>query len=108
MVNRDGRYSMREVAREAGVSLETVWRWTLRGVKGRRLHSFLVGGRRYVARIELEKFLGDDGGQTTDARANRNERATCAGAILESMGVVGKHGREKVSTLAATSRGRES
>ncbi|MEO2046022.1 MAG: DUF1580 domain-containing protein [Pirellulales bacterium] len=30
-------------------SLRTVWRWMQRGVKGHRLESVLIGGRRYTS-----------------------------------------------------------
>lgn len=46
-----------EVAKELGVSLSTVWRWHLTGVKKHKLDSQLIGGRRFVTRSQLDIFL---------------------------------------------------
>jgi len=51
------RYSMATAARETGVHVATVWRWYLRGVRGRRLTTVMIGGRRYVLAHDLEEFL---------------------------------------------------
>ena len=51
------RLSLKQVAKHLRVHIATVYRWTLRGVRGRRLKSFLVGGRRYVDADDLVKFL---------------------------------------------------
>ena len=51
------RLTLAQIAQEQNVSVSTAWRWTLKGVKGRRLKSFLVGGRRYVTRRDLNDFL---------------------------------------------------
>jgi len=51
------RLTLAQIAQEQDVSVSTTWRWTLKGVKGRRLKSFLVGGRRYVTRRDLSDFL---------------------------------------------------
>ena len=45
------------VARENRKHVSTVWRWVLRGVKGHRLESFLVGGRRYTTREAVGRFF---------------------------------------------------
>ena len=46
-----------QVAQEVGVNTSTVWRWATRGVKGRKLKSQLVGGRRFISRQNLAEFL---------------------------------------------------
>lgn len=51
------RQSINEVAQNLRVHPATVWRWTLRGVKGRRLKTILIGGRRFVLLNDLENFL---------------------------------------------------
>lgn len=51
------RLSMSEGARRVGVSTATFWRWALRGVRGRRLPTILVGGRRWVLLTDVEAFL---------------------------------------------------
>ena len=55
----EDRFTFSEVAKRLGVSVGTVWRWHLYGCKGRRLKSFLIGGRRYCTRTQIEKFCGN-------------------------------------------------
>ena len=88
------RYSMTDVARLVGVSVETVWRWTLRGVRGKKLQSYMLGGRRYVTHAGLEQFL--EGAETTGAKsdAEQQRRATNAAKVLDGMGVGRRHRRD--------------
>ena len=51
----------REIAGRPHVS--TIHRWRLNGVRGVRLETVLVGGRRFVSRDALDKFIA----QTTAA-----------------------------------------
>ncbi|WP_417381924.1 helix-turn-helix domain-containing protein [Gimesia sp.] len=51
------RFSLNEVAEKLDVHIATVWRWTLSGVKGRRLKTVQIGGRRYALLSDLEAFL---------------------------------------------------
>ena len=51
------RLTLNQVAKQLDVHIGTVHRWTLRGVRGKRLRSFLVGGRRYISRSDLERFI---------------------------------------------------
>lgn len=37
--------------------ISTLHRWRLRGVKGIKLPTVLVGGRRYVLKCELQRFI---------------------------------------------------
>jgi transcriptional regulator with XRE-family HTH domain len=50
------RLTMRQVAQVCGVSVSTVWRWVLSGVRGKKLVSYHVGGRRYVDPSDLQHF----------------------------------------------------
>jgi hypothetical protein len=43
------------------VHVGTVYRWCLRGVRGRRLRHFRVGHQLCITRADLAAFLGDDG-----------------------------------------------
>ncbi|MBN71629.1 MAG: hypothetical protein CME32_20405 [Gimesia sp.] len=56
-VFNQNRQSINEVAQNLGVHPATVWRWTHSGVKGRRLKTIRIGGRRFVLRNDLEHFL---------------------------------------------------
>ncbi len=51
------RLSINEAARRLGVHTSSLWRWILTGTRGRKLRTFLVGGRRYVLVADLEAFL---------------------------------------------------
>ena len=37
--------------------LSTLHRWRLRGVRGVKLETFLIGGRRFTSREALERFI---------------------------------------------------
>ena len=50
------RYTFSEVAKLARVGTSSVWRWYLTGVKGERLKSVLIGGRRFVTQSQLDEF----------------------------------------------------
>ena len=78
------RLSLRAVAHEVGVHLATVWRWTLSGVRGRRLRAIRVGGRRYVLRRDLEAFLEPDDSVTASVPPTP-DRAAAAGKKLDSL-----------------------
>src|SRR5436853_7301545 len=48
-----------------GLHVSTLWRWSLRGIRGIRLETVMVGGIRYTSREALERFVG----RTTAAAA---------------------------------------
>lgn len=37
--------------------LRTVWRWVLNGVRGRKLDSVVIGGRRFTTTEAVSRFL---------------------------------------------------
>jgi hypothetical protein len=51
------RYRLGELARAMDKHISTVVRWTQRGVRGRVLKSYLLGGRRYIDRKDVLSFL---------------------------------------------------
>ena len=55
----EARLSIGGAARKAEVSLSSGWRWVLKGVRGVRLRTVLVGGRRYVLVSDLDAFLAE-------------------------------------------------
>ncbi len=57
------RVSLTVLARELDVSLSTAWRWTLRGIKGHRLESFSLGGRKFTTREAFERFVARTNGE---------------------------------------------
>ena len=53
-----GSFSLsRRSARALDVHLSTVWRHILQGIRGKKLRSFLIGGRRRVGRANLLAWL---------------------------------------------------
>ena len=69
------RLSLNEVAKQLNVHISTVFRWSFRGVRGRRLKSFLVGGRRYVDADDLAQFLRPHRESRQDVDSRRSEHA---------------------------------
>ncbi len=39
------------------VTPQTLWRWCVRGVRGQKLRSRFIGGRRVVSEDDLDAFL---------------------------------------------------
>ena len=62
------RFTIREVATILDKNISTIWRWTLRPVRGRKLSRFYIGARVYVSREDLDGFLN-----TTDTSENTVE-----------------------------------
>ena len=68
-------------------NIATLWRWRTRGVRGVKLESCLVGGRRYTSREALDRFIerstaaGD--GETLKPRTNRQRQAAISQAERE-------------------------
>src|ERR1700693_2274636 len=54
----------------------TLWRWRTRGVRGVRLKTSLIGGRRSVTRAALQQFIKPD----TAAAADKVDSAPAAAA----------------------------
>ncbi len=83
------RYTLRQVASLLKVHVGTVNRWTSRGVRGRRLHSYLIGGRRFVDADELNQFLHTGKSQNLSVKPepDRNRKAQ---KRLESFGLSGR------------------
>jgi hypothetical protein len=54
------------------VSVTTLWRWRLHGIRGRKLESVMLGGKVYTSREAIQRFARQLGG--TDAAAIRSPR----------------------------------
>lgn len=81
------RLSIPKAARRAEVHVSTVWRWCLKGVRGRRLRSVCVGGRRFVFTDDLEDFIAA-GCEGDSSEPNINiDRASRAEAELAARGI---------------------
>lgn len=73
------RLTLSAVAKQVDKHVATVWRWTSRGVGGRRLATIKIGGRRYVREADLAAFLAadptDTGSPVSPAAPNKAEAA---------------------------------
>jgi hypothetical protein len=72
--------------------ISTLHRWRLRGVRGRRLETFLSGGRRFTTLEAIARFLHPDESECTgpaarDAEADQIQRAQVAGHELDKIGI---------------------
>ena len=75
------RLTVNQVAKRLPVHVATVWRWVLHGVRGKRLNSHLVGGRRYIYGRDLLTFLAPT--PVDQSAIDRNHRADLAGIELD-------------------------
>jgi Protein of unknown function (DUF1580) len=51
----------------------TLWRWRTKGVRGVKLETLLIGGRRYVSRVALQQFI-----DAVTSAASRTEESPAA------------------------------
>lgn len=76
---QESRLSLTQLAHQEGVSIPTTWRWAKRGVKGIRLESFCVGGRRYTTQEAFARFVERTtavaNGDQPKVRTNRHRQA---------------------------------
>jgi len=73
------RLTLNQLATQEGVNPSTVWRWSLRGVRGVKLETFSVGARRFTTIEAFGRFV--DGttaaaqGDQPQVRTNRQREA---------------------------------
>lgn len=68
----------------------TAWRWCLRGCRGIKLESLLIGGVRYTSREACVRFLGTLNGTPNpqpSLTASRTTRAEAASRKLDALGM---------------------
>ncbi len=81
------RLSLTSAAKRANVNVATVWRWALRGARGRMLKTILVGGRRFVLVRDLEDFISGEGEEPAAKQPALSARAMAAGEELDRLGL---------------------
>lgn len=81
---RDDSLTPTQVAKHLGVHVGTVHRWMYSTVRGRKLSSVLVGGRRRILKHQLDAFL-----QLGDSAVAKHDesRSKAAQRTLSSFGV---------------------
>jgi len=81
----EDRLTLNAAARMIGVHVSTLHRWRQRGVRGKKLKTHLVGGRRYVLTRDLEAFVTDD--KSKQQEHTIEQRVTDASKELDALGV---------------------
>ncbi len=73
------RLTLSQAARHLDLHVSTLWRWQLRGVRGVRLETILLGGIRFTSHEALERFTAActaaaDGTKPTACMTNQRQR----------------------------------
>jgi len=66
------RITINQAADRLRLHVSTVWRWCMKGCRGRRLTSVVIGGRRHIFLADLEAFLA--AGLSADSPAHEDPR----------------------------------
>ncbi len=81
------RLTLNQLAKQEGVNPSTVWRWSLRGVRGVELETFSVGARRFTTSEAFARFVEGTTaaakGEKSQVRTNRQRDAAIAQAERE-------------------------
>ena len=80
------RISINAAAKRLGLHVGSIFRWASRGVRGRKLPTILVGGRRFVLVSDLEEMLSAINSESTSPVArpmSPNQRAEAAERELD-------------------------
>jgi len=75
-----------KAAQQLRVHISTIHRYRLRGIRGVRLKTYLLGGKRIVLLADLNTFLAELNGTQVLPQALA-DRAAAAGKVLDAMGV---------------------
>jgi hypothetical protein len=68
------RLSLNALAQREQVHLSTVWRWCLRGVKGHKLESLNVGGKKFTSVPAFERWIARINGEASQAEETQRQR----------------------------------
>jgi len=73
-----------------GISRSTVWRWMLRGRRGHKLESLIIGGQRYTTREAVCRFVAacnhGRNGQSVRTQRYEDRRAQLVERELQAEG----------------------
>lgn len=84
------RMTLGDVAKELGVHRNTIHRWRRAGIRGVKLPFVIVGGKQYILRDDLERFvaaLSDDRDPPAIDADDSDDRAQRANAACSALGV---------------------
>ncbi|MFM9964928.1 MAG: DUF1580 domain-containing protein [Planctomycetaceae bacterium] len=74
------RLTVNQLARREGIHAATAWRWMQHGIRGIRLRSIRVGGRRYILESDWLAFSAQLNADLADAPAAPTQAAVTARA----------------------------
>lgn len=88
----ESRLTLSQLARSQGVNVATIWRWCTKGVRGVRLESLVIGGRRVTTEEAFERFIAATNPEasataTPTARHEAKKAVIAAKARLEKAGI---------------------
>lgn len=63
----------------------TTWRYVLKGVRGRKLESAMIGGRRYTTREAIARFLASNEGELPTITVSRSQRRRQSEAAVKAL-----------------------
>ena len=90
LTEMSGAFRLTEVAQMLRVHVGSIYRWTApRGVRGRRLRTVLIGGRRAVLPSDLETFLA---GEIEVTETSASKPTSSAATHQRSLSELAKHG----------------
>ncbi len=89
------RLSLTQLAKREGVAAPTTWRWAQRGVKGVKLETINVGGRRFTSCEAFIRFVeattaaanGEPAAPRSETNRQSAARATRTDAGLSAHGI---------------------
>jgi predicted transcriptional regulator len=73
------KLTLTELAKRQNINVSTCWRWAQRGVRGSRLETFSIGGRRWTTEEAFARFV-----EATTAAANGDETASRTNRQVET------------------------
>jgi len=79
------RLTLGQLAQQLGVHPATTGRWAREGVRGRRLHTTLIGGRRFVLIEDLEDFLAAPDSLQETSNKEIHSRFKVAGMLPDGL-----------------------
>lgn len=66
-------------------ALNTTWRWVLKGIRGRKLESGMIGGRRYTTREAIARFLAPRESELQTTAVSRSQRKRQSVAAVKAL-----------------------
>lgn len=66
-------------------ALSTTWRYVLKGVRGRKLESGMIGGRRYTTRQAIARFVAPKEEEMPPITVSRSQRHRQSEAAVKAL-----------------------